>query len=238
MTRLPLMLFLALFLPGISHAEVCPSGGAVGTPMAQPPRERHEERIAARLTQLGRALETQNYPAIGLGDSIMRQWPKDLLSQALGVTALLNAGIGGDNTPVLLWRLNNMNWSGQSPRIVLVLIGTNDRQSPPCDVYLRIRAIVARAHQLFPSARIIVSSILPRGEDLLQRDAGIRTTNAALREAAAGSGFSFLDAHEAFLCGHQTPCELLKPPKNVHLTRKGYEVLSGLLKQHVAGLRR
>ncbi len=47
---------------------------------------------------------------------------------------VLNAGFGQDGTEHLLWRLKSYDWQRQSPREVLLLIGTNDIGYPTCDI--------------------------------------------------------------------------------------------------------
>ena len=78
-------------------------------------------------------------------------------------------------------------------------------------------AVVEKVHQVFPGAAIIVTSILPRGNDLMIRNAEI---NGQLDLAASMSGFRFFNVHDAFVCGHHTPCALYKPG-NLHLTFAG-----------------
>ena len=231
-------LLVLLLLPAraIAAAETCPAP-------AQPPatteaaiKRGHEERFAAKIDGIEDQLRSQSFPAIALGDSIMQRWPHDMLSEAMGM-ATVDAGVGGDTTESTLWRLDHMDWSRQSPRFVLILIGTNDGgHFGGCDVYWGIRAVVSKAHQIFPKASLIVTSILPRGDNMLQRDADISTTNKALRGAAATAGFDFFDVHDAFLCNHQTACDLVVPPTNVHPTRKGYELMGGRLHKFVASL--
>jgi lysophospholipase L1-like esterase len=238
MTRLTLAILGLLLVPQFAMAQSCP------TPAQRPPttepsvKKGHEIRFAAKVARIEQQLATQSFAAIGLGDSIMQRWPQDMLSTSMGMKTL-DAGIGGDTTEALLWRLENMNWSRQSPRYVLILIGTNDGgHFAGCDVYWGIRAVVDKARQLFPKARIIVTSVLPRGASMLERDAEIGLTNAALRAAANTARFNFFDVHDALLCDHRTPCDLVVPPTNVHPTPKGYQVIGDFLRKYLASLPR
>jgi platelet-activating factor acetylhydrolase IB subunit beta/gamma len=163
----------------------------------------------------------------------MANWDEARLDDIFGAT-VLNSGFGQDRTWQVLWRLQTTDWHGQSPRDVLLLVGTNNLSGQTCDVYWGIRAVVAKAHSVFANARVIVVGILPRGDDMLQFDDKIRAVNADLKAAAAAAHFAFFDPHDAFLCDHHTPCELFIPDHNLHLTPKGYDLLDGLLRQFLA----
>jgi lysophospholipase L1-like esterase len=163
----------------------------------------------------------------------MQGWPESLLTKALGVPTL-NAGFGADGASQTLWRLETLDWSHQHPRYVLILVGTNDLGFGACAVVQGVLAVAARAREAFPGAAIIVTSILPRGDNLTVRDDEIVVVNRQLDHAARAAGFQFLDVHDAFLCDHRTPCSLYRPG-NLHLTADGYELMSHKLRQVLGG---
>jgi lysophospholipase L1-like esterase len=243
--RLAAALTIVIAATGLVRAESCgPEAKSLVT--TQPAVGiGHERRFAPRLADIGARLKQRSFDVIGLGDSIMQRWPERMLAEATS-SATLNAGVGGDNTAALLWRLEGkpatvvldgqqvpvgaMDWSLQRPRLVLILIGTNDSAKPPCDVYWGIRAVVQKAQTMFADARIVVFSILPRGENMRERESAIGTVNAELKAAAPTAGFAFFDVHDAFICDHRTPCDLVAPNTHVHPTRRGYEVLGAKLR--------
>lgn len=217
------------------HAESCPP--PAGTPVTATPSVRpgHEKRFEPLLQKINQLAKQKKFAAIGVGDSIMQRWPQPLLESGLGVETL-NAGVGGDTAAALLWRLENMDWAAQSPRYVLVVIGTNDLvRNTTCDVLYGLRAVTEKLRKTFPAAKIVVTSILPRGESMSWRQEDIRFINQSLKNSAKPAGYTFFDAHDAFLCGGVTPCDLVVPPANVHPTRKGYEILADSLKAVLAG---
>ena len=75
---------------------------------------------------------------------------------------------------------------------------------------------------------------MPRGTNLLGADAKIRDINATLKAASASANFMLFDVHDAFGCGHKTPCPLFQPDLNLHLTKEGYELLSDQLQKFMA----
>lgn len=189
-----------------------------------------------RQEQIKSALTAKHYDVITLDDSIMEGWSEERLGQTFGTT-VLNAGFGQDGTEHLLWRRQTGNWSTQSPHYVLLLVGTNDIGYPSCDIYWGIRAVVSKVHTLFPQAQIIVTGILPRGTNMLGGDDRIRAVNSQLQTAAASAHFAFFNPHDAFLCGHKTPCSLFQPDFNLHLTKEGYDLLDEQLKSFLAQLK-
>jgi lysophospholipase L1-like esterase len=106
-----------------------------------------------------------------------------------------------------------------------------------CDIASGILAVVRALHATFPMAQLIVTSVLPRGTNLMGADDRIRAVNLALAQAAAPGGFAFFDVHDALTCGHKTPCPLFVPDLNLHLTGAGYDLLTSRLRAFVSTLK-
>ena len=70
---------------------------------------------------------------IFLGDSITQGWEgKDAVpvwNKYYGARKAMNAGIGGDRTQHVLWRLDNGNIAGIKPKLAVIMIGTNNAGS-------------------------------------------------------------------------------------------------------------
>jgi hypothetical protein len=224
--RLALLLCILLALPARAIASLCPPTEAIPK-TAQPSPPQPGPGGKSLPTEIAAAAAAERYATIGFGDSIMFGWPKDLLTDASGGTAL-NAAVGG-GTQTVLWELMALDWSRQAPRSVVLLVGTNNLGIDGCEVFWGIRADVAAIRNTFRNSRIIVVGILPRGENLRDREKEIELANAALREGAVSGSYTLVDAHDAFLCNHQTPCDLFDRT-NLHLTRRGYQVLTDRLR--------
>lgn len=54
-----------------------------------------------------------------LGDSITQMWPGDLFGKYFGKYNAVNFGIGGDKTQNVLWRLENGELQGTSPKVIV-----------------------------------------------------------------------------------------------------------------------
>lgn len=229
-----LLLFAWCITSSQAYASSCPAPDTL--PAAAKPFYRsapYFNRFADRLDNINRRAGADSFDALFIGDSIVMRWPDAMLQGAMG-RKTLNAGIGGDTAAALLWRLQNTKWPADI-RYVAVLVGTNDVvRNPPCDVYVGIRTVVGKVHATFPKAKVFVFSILPRGENMREHEQDIALTNAALRESQAQDGYTFVDAHDAFLCDNQTPCSLVRPPGNLHPTDEGYRVLGEILQKAIA----
>ena len=210
-----------------AHASANACSGPIDVQTTEP-KARPEFR-PERQTEVKRRLLSESFGAITLGDSIMEGWGPRLLESAFNQPTL-NSGFGMDGTEQLLWRIQSMDWTHQKPQFVLLLVGTNDLKFPACSVDQGVLAVVRAVHGVLPTAKIIVTSILPRGENMLEHDAEIVQINEALAAAQSEQRFRFFNVHDAFLCDHKTPCALFQPG-NLHLTPVGYQLLTASLHQ-------
>ena len=95
---------------------------------------------------------------IFLGDSITQGWEgagKQAWERHFAPLKAMNAGIGGDRTEHVLWRLDNGNIAGITPQVAVVMIGTNNsRTNTPEQIAAGIRAIVAKLREKLPATKI------------------------------------------------------------------------------------
>lgn len=166
-----------------------------------------------------------------IGDSLTFGWHADetLFYQTFKQFNPLNLGIYGDRTEGVIYRLN-AEWGALNPRLAVVLIGTNNTAtgSTPVDVAMAITEIVRTIRARSGQTRVLVVSILPRGEN----QSPLRGANSRVNEIVAGCvngettfftdiAASFLDARGGFRRELTTD--------NVHLTRDGYQQLAALI---------
>ena len=122
-----------------------------------------------------KALATTNvYDIVFLGDSITHGWEwcgAKVWAEnfAEGEYKALNCGISGDRTEHVLWRLCNGQLANLSPKAFVVMIGTNNtghrdvESEPPTDTILGIQSILDHLKAKYPSAKVILHPIFPRG---------------------------------------------------------------------------
>ncbi|MGH7094074.1 MAG: GDSL-type esterase/lipase family protein [Stellaceae bacterium] len=160
-------LALAVAFPGAAPAQAqtlaCRPFAANSLLAAPEPR-----RIAAarkRFDAITVAVRTRPYRALFFGDSLTRLWDPQNWQENLAPRGVLNAGVSGDRTEHLLWRLDHGNLSGPPPRVAIVLIGTNDlgHGRPPKIAAEGIRAVLVKLRARLPKTRILLLGLWPRG---------------------------------------------------------------------------
>ena len=164
-----------------------------------------------------------------LGDSITDQWRKTgdtVWKTSFEHFPAAEAGIGGDTTAGLLWRIKNGILSDISPKVIVILIGTNDAlHISPCKIAENIKEITKYAKQIVPGVKIILMSLLPR--ERFQDSYGRRATsyvNAEIQVVAENEKIDFVDNYKSLLNKNNEYTEDLSID-GIHLTEKGYVVL-------------
>src|ERR1051325_125415 len=109
-----------------------------------------------------------------LGDSITDGWRgkgKGADAENFEPLKAANFGIGGDRTQHVLWRLQNGELDGITPKVCMLMIGTNNGKDSAEDVAAGITAIVKEIQKKSPSTKTLLPAISPRGEkqDLRRR---------------------------------------------------------------------
>ena len=109
-----------------------------------------------------------------------------------------NFGIGGDRTQHVLWRIENGELDGISPKVLVLLIGTNNIGYPAEDILRADAKIVQEIHEKLPQDQSADHGDFPRGADpsdprLPNMRAKIITVNKGLAALDDGNMTRFLD---------------------------------------------
>ena len=178
-------------------------------------------------------------PVVFIGDSITHFWEgagQQVWQKffADGPRRAINLGTSADRTEHVLWRLTEGGeLDGYEAKCVLLMIGTNNSghfpfdKEPPVDTILGIREILRVIAEKQPKARIILTSIFPRGANA--NDACRRRNDVVNREIAKfadGRRIIWCDFSDKFLSadGRLSP-ELF--PDLLHPNERGYEIWAG-----------
>lgn len=88
----------------------------------------------------------------------------DVWQKYYGARQAINIGYGWDRTENVLWRLRHGEIDGISPKVVVLMIGTNNTgiNSAP-EIAAGIAAICGELHTRLPSTKILLLGIFPRG---------------------------------------------------------------------------
>ncbi len=107
---------------------------------------------------------------IFIGDSITQAFDPTVWNNYYASYNPLNLGFSGDMTQNVLWRLENGEITGISPKLAVILIGTNNTYPPAGQVYSAeeiadgIMAICCKVRRTLPNTKILLMAIFPRGE--------------------------------------------------------------------------
>jgi lysophospholipase L1-like esterase len=167
-----------------------------------------------------------------MGDSITDFWRnadgafagKPVLDKYFGQWKVANFGIAGDTTQGVLYRLQNGEGKGFSPKAVMLMIGTNNtaRNTAP-EIAEGVGAIVLQLQKDFPDAKILLLGIFPRG----RATDPVRTTIADINKTIAkmhdGNRVHYLDIGAGFLdAAGNIPQDVMGD--GLHPSGKGYEI--------------
>ncbi len=173
-----------------------------------------------------------------LGDSITYQFPRvapKLWESAYGKYQPANFGIGGDLTQHVIWRIENGELEGIDPKVVVLLIGTNNTSTHTAEQILAANTkTVNTIREKLPKTKILLLGILPRGprsvdkngvprDDGVTRMAIINQVNADMAKLDDGKNVRFLNINSAFLGPDgKIPNDVM--PDQLHPGEKGYQL--------------
>jgi lysophospholipase L1-like esterase len=202
------------------------SGGEM--PAATPRADRH---ALDRLERINDLVKSVPHSVIFFGDSLTEGWDPSIWNQQLAPRGVMNAGISGDRTDHLLWRLEHGNLDGPPAKAVILLIGTNDlssSRSPEASAD-GISANLTLLRRRLPYARILLLGLLPREQSPnspLRR--AVEQVNALIRSCADGEHVFYAEIGNVLLDGSGR-LNAAMSPDHLHLSERGYALLASQL---------
>src|ERR1700733_14534324 len=170
--------------------------------------QRHEKFMQDK----DRLIETGGTSLVFIGDSITDYWRADpqhkIFTDYFGPYRPFNIGVAGDETQHVLWRIEHGELDGITPKVTVLLIGTNNlgnSQMSPEETAVGVTSLVQLLRRMLPDTRIILLGIFPRGnrsDDPFR--ALISRTNALIATLDDGEHVFFLDIGAQFLSGDGT----------------------------------
>jgi lysophospholipase L1-like esterase len=163
-----------------------------------------------------------------IGDSITDGWRwgnggGKLWATNFAPRRAANFGIGYDRIQNVLWRVENGELDGLDPKVVVLLIGTNNTGSDTTpEIIEGISNLVRRIQFHLPRTKIILFGIFPRGgkDDAVRGQ--VKAVNAGISRLTDDK-VKFLDIGEKFLAPDGTlPREMF--PDRLHPNEKGYQI--------------
>lgn len=195
---------------------------------------RHQEKL--------KLAQTADPELVFIGDSITEGWEKSgaaVFDRYFGQYRTLNLGFSGDRTENLLWRLRNGEIDNINPKLVVLMIGTNNtghRQDPPALVAAGVKAVIREIQKRLPDTRILLHAIFPRGatadDHLRQLNSLI---NARIRNFADDRKIFFKDINRVFLTEDGVLSKEVMPDL-LHPQEYGYTLWAEAIKDDVKRL--
>jgi len=190
---------------------------------------------------------THQAEVVVIGDSIIhywggepvapRAWAPDAWDRAFAGVTVENLGFGWDRTENVLWRLDDGELDGIAPRLIIVIIGTNNTGvNTARDIADGIEAVCVRTHQIQPQAKILLLGILPRRNEKPPRPVITERVNHLLQVRLGKlSWLTFRDLGDSF----RNPDGSVKVSlfaDGVHPSHAGYEVLADRIHGEITSL--
>jgi beta-glucosidase len=162
---------------------------------------------------------------IFVGDSITQHWQDEgraVWRKHYSRYRALNLGVSGDCTENVLWRLRHGNIEDLSPRVGVLLIGTNNLyRDTPRQIADGIGAIVRLLRRRLPRTRLLLLGILPRGSRTGRAREKLVEVNRIISALADKKRIHYLDIGRRFVDkSGEIPEHVM--PDYLHLSQEGY----------------
>ena len=164
------------------------------------------------------------------GDSITDFWQgrgKAVWAKHYGTLHATDFGISGDQVQHDLWRVENGQVEGLDPKLVVLMIGTNNMPGNGFtseQIADGIKVLLAEYEKRCPDSHFLLLAIFPRGAAAIDPlRAKIASTNALISALDDGKRVTYLDIGSKFLQPDGSlPAELF--PDFLHPSEKGYQI--------------
>jgi lysophospholipase L1-like esterase/cephalosporin-C deacetylase-like acetyl esterase len=175
---------------------------------------------------------------IFIGDSITSGWesraPK-VWEQFYSKRNAVNLGIGGDRTQHVIWRLDNGNIKGISPKAAVVMIGTNNsRDNTSEQIAEGVTVIINQLRNKLPETKVLLLAIFPRGAND-ERHRVNEKANAIFSELADGEHVHYLDIGSKFMNKDGVLIRGMMPDQ-LHLNEQGYLIWAEAIESNLSKL--
>ena len=191
-----------------------------------------------RHEQVKTLIKQQPVDLVFIGDSITHMFGgqppspvhrgQEAWERYYGKRNAVNMGFGWDRTQNVLWRLENGEFAGLHPKVVVLLIGTNNRtgtqnarENSPAEIAEGVEAICKSLHAKSPATKIVLLSVLPRSPAHFVEP--IREINQKLVKLETLGYVTFLDLWPCFADPDGLPNKELMAD-TVHPNAKGYQL--------------
>ncbi len=206
----------------------------------KPDHRHYSPGWTARHESLNAIAKKGDVDLVFLGDSITRSWEAEgaeAWKEYYGKRKAANFGISGDQTQHVIWRIDNGNFDGIEPKLIIIVIGTNNvGHNTPGEVAEAMEVIVKRLRIKLPRSKLLLLGIFPRG---VRADDELREANAdasrLFSKLADNRMIQYMDIGQKFLEKDGTLSPKIMP-EALHPNAKGYRIWARAIEAKVAEL--
>jgi lysophospholipase L1-like esterase len=199
------------------------------------------QRLPERHAEFLDRIEQGPADLLFLGDSITDYWRTQaakLFEASYGKYRPANFGVGGDKTQNVIWRITHGELEGINPRVVVLMIGTNNLAGAADDrIAAGIRKIVSILREKLPTSKVLLLGILPRGaadDPRRGRVANVNRMIAGLDDH--GAHVRYLDMGPRFVQGDGSISPSVMADY-LHPTENGYQIWADTMRPVLESLR-
>ena len=182
-------------------------------------------------TFLGRAKD-KNIQLIFLGDSITEFWQlpdrgKEVWEKYYTKYNAANFGVSSERTEHTIGHIAGGALDGPRPKVVVVMIGTNNIGHSPADkpewAAAGVKKIVDMVHKKVPNTKVLLLGVFPRDQKNSPSRKAVEAINAIISKLDDGKKTRYLDLGSKFLdADGEIPKDIM--PDGLHPATKGYEI--------------
>lgn len=209
-----------------------------------------EDRNIDRYQQQKARMEQGDVDLLWVGDSITHFWEttgKEVWDSYYGNRKAMNFAISGDRTGHVLWRIANSPMDKISPKMAVVMIGTNnighkkpnsnEMHSSPAETVEGVQAIIDQLKEKYPTTKILLLEVFPRGnkpDDRLRY--AVDEINSGLEAIYANNAVENVQLYsinDLFLEEDGTLTKEIMPDF-LHPSKEGYEIWARAIEPMIA----
>jgi len=178
-----------------------------------------------------------------LGDSITEGWKgsgKDVWAKEFADYKTANFGIGGDRTQHVLWRIENGELEGIKPKVVVLMIGTNNTNSDAPDKIAEGVENIVKTIRDKTGSKVLLLGVFPREDKAgdkektkMYQDKIGKINERIAKLDDGGKTVRYVDLKDKFVESDGTISDKIMPDK-LHLSKEGYQREADALKEPLA----
>lgn len=182
-----------------------------------------------------------NVDLLMIGDSITHSWEgggKKYWDKYYAPRNAVNMGFSGDRTQHVLWRLEHGHLEGISPKLAVLMIGTNNsngKDNTAEEIADGIIAICEKLRTKCPRMKVLILAIFPRSPELSDQRQKNAKASLLASKIADDEMIHYLDINEKFLTKDGFLTKKIMPDY-LHPNEAGYGIWAEAIESKVAEL--